>query len=134
MSDEIKKTILSNRENIKGALSVFDSDPKQIICEEFFIRIKSKLGTNFDCENYNSYPIGKQFSGMYISKKFNIILWFGVDYNQLLLGVYENDNWSRIVDIEEHLNSINLDEVLEDNNINGIVTKINQLFESLINS
>lgn len=134
MSEEIKKIILSSDENIKGAIAVFDSNPKQIICEEFFNRIKKELGTDFNCENYNTISIGKQFSGMFISKKLNVLLWFEEDYNQLRLGIIdENKNWieTKTILLDDNFNSLKWEEVLDDKNINEIVIKIKQLIEEI---
>lgn len=132
MSVEIKNAILSSKENIKSAIDVFYSNPEQIICEELFNRIKIELGTNFICENYNSINIGKQYSGMLISEKHGVLLWFESDFNQLKLGIVDaNKNWIKTIPFEDNFNDLEWEDVLEHKNINGIVAKIKQLIEEV---
>lgn len=128
MNEEIKNTILRNKENIKSALNILYADPKQIICEEFFDCIKKELSNTFKCRNYNSKLIGKKSSGMLISEEPRILLWFGTDYNQLELGIIDqDDNWIKQAKINEYFDECDWENILDQNNIDGIVNSIKQL-------
>lgn len=130
MSDEIKKTILSSKENIIGALNVYYSNPKQIICEELFNRIKRELIT--DCEKYNSKPIGQKDSGMWLSKENHILLWFELNYDKLELGkVDENFSWIEKPVLIENFNDVKWEDILDDKNVNELIQKIKKSLTEL---
>lgn len=140
MSEEIIETILSSKENIKGALEIAGNinNLKQVICKDFFDQIKDKLKADFDFEDYKgNNNIGRKDSGIYFSKKENkdkkVLLWFGSDYNQLEIGVTdENNSW--IEKKEEgfaSFNKINWEDLLDSKEIDNAVNEIKQFFEKV---
>lgn len=136
MGNEIKKYLISNDdinmtidEKIKSAIGIYRV-VKQAICEEFFNRIEAKTGNN--CENYNDKTIGENNSGKWFSKENKVLLWFRSDCEQLELGIVdENDNWDRQVDIKEYFDNKKWEEILDEENINGILEKIEALIKEV---
>ena len=85
----------------------------------------------------------------FASFKIGVLLWFNENYN-LFLGIDVNNNnsndeekqrireingsninWIKTIPFDDNFNNIKWEEVLEDNNINEIVRKINQLIEEI---
>lgn len=139
MSKEIIKTILSSKENIKGALEIAGNinNLKQVICKDFFDQIKDKLKADFDFEDYKgNNNIGRKDSGIYFSKKENkdkkVLLWFGSEYNQLEIGVTdENNSWIEGGNNFESFTDTSWEDLLDSKEIDNAVNEIKQFFEKV---
>jgi hypothetical protein len=139
MCDEIIKTILSSKENIKGAFEIsYNIDAlKQTICKELFEQIQTKLEVDFDFMYYNdTTKIGLKDSGIYFFKRENpskkVLLWFRYDYNQLEIGITKDKNdysWISYEDFESFKKS--WENLLDSENIDNAVREIKQYFEKL---
>lgn len=152
MNLELIKTILSSEANIKSAIEINKINIKQIICDELFKRILTKIGNDLITENYDLNKLfGEYESGMWFSKKedfkIGVLLWFDTNY-ELKLGIDVNTDdqdekqkirainkgevsWIKTIPFEDNFNSLEWEEILEDKNIDGIVIKIKQLIEEV---
>lgn len=154
---EILDNILNNPKNIESALTIAGIGTQKIemeICKRLFDKIGNRIGDNIFTENYYPLnPFGKEESGMWYSEKkdfkIGVLLWFNENYN-LFLGIDVNNNnsndeekqrireingsntnWIKTIPFEENFNNLKWEEVLDDKNINEIVTKINLLIEEI---
>lgn len=155
MEDEILNHILNNPKNIESALTIagIGTDTiKMEICKRLFNLIQTKIGNDLITENYNpSRLFGQEESGMWFSKKENfkigVLLWFSTNY-ELTLGIDvntdnqeekfiirtsngSNTHWIKTIPFDENFNDLKWEEILDDQNINGIVNKIKQLIEEV---
>ncbi|WP_366187223.1 PD-(D/E)XK nuclease family protein [Flavobacterium ovatum] len=154
MENEILDKILNNPQNLESALTITGIGTEKIkleICKRLISKIKDKIGKDLTSENYDdTVPYGKYESGMWFSKntdfKIGVLLFFNNNFN-LELGIDVNSddgeirqsireindsqtNWvKRDAEFDKNFNNLKWEEVLEENNVNEIVIKINQLIE-----